>query len=181
MIKHKKESRVEALPIRIAGTIKESIVDGLGVRYVVFVQGCYRNCPGCHNPQTHDPEGGTLTTTDVIWNEIAKDTLLSGVTFSGGEPFLWGHELAVIGRAAREKGLDVYTYTGYTYEELLEKAETEPSVKELLTVTNYLVDGAFVLEQRNLSLRFRGSDNQRILDITCYPNSHEVCVAHQFD
>ena len=173
--------QVETLPIRVAGVVRESIVDGPEVRYVVFVQGCPHHCPGCHNPETHDPEGGTLTSTSIIWKEIQSNPILHGLTFSGGEPFLWGHELAVIGRAAHEIGMDVFTYTGYTYEQLLAKAETEAPVKELLTVSDYLVDGPFILAERDLSLKFRGSRNQRILDIACYPNSHEIHIAHQFD
>ena len=102
--------------------------------------------------------------------------MLRGVTFSGGEPFLWGNELYEIGRAAQEAGLDVMTYSGYTYEQLLGKAKTEEGVRKLLSVTNYLVDGPFVLAERDLSLKFRGSRNQRILDVTCYPNSEEARV-----
>ncbi len=165
------EIAVEEMPIRLFGVARESIVDGPKLRFVVFVQGCPHHCPGCHNPESHDPEGGYISSTTRIWNAIKENPLLKGVTFSGGEPFLWGHELAAIGKAAREAGLDVMTYTGFTYEKLLEKAKTEPAVKELLTVTNYLVDGPFVLAERDLNLKYRGSRNQRILDVTCYPNS----------
>ena len=164
-------AEVPALPIRLYGVARESIVDGPELRFVVFVQGCPHHCPGCHNPQSHDPAGGKMTTTDKIWAAIEENPLLRGVTFSGGEPFLWGHELAAIGTTAREHGLNVMTYTGFTYEKLLEKAETEAGVRELLTVTNYLVDGPFILAQRDLSIHFRGSRNQRILDITGYPNT----------
>ena len=96
--------------------------------------------------------------------------------FSGGEPFLWGEELAEIGRAAHEAGLDVMTYSGYTYEVLLERAKTEEGVRRLLTVTDFLVDGPFILAQRDLTLKFRGSRNQRILDVRCYPNSENARV-----
>ncbi len=169
---------IEEKPIRLYGTAAESIVDGPGVRYVIFVQGCPHRCPGCHNPGSHDPRGGTLSTTRALWEEILKNPLLTGVTFSGGEPFLWADELADIGKAALEKGLDVMTYTGYTYEQLLEMAEEKPSVKRLLTVTNYLVDGRFEQNHRDLNLKYRGSTNQRILDVTCYPNStHAVSTA----
>ena len=162
--------QIESLPIRLFGVVRDSIVDGPGMRYVVFVQGCPHRCPGCHNPGSHSYTGGKLTTTDKIWADIQKYPLTRGITFSGGEPFLWGHELAVLAEKCRDKGLDVMTYTGFTYEHLMQKAETEPSVKELLTVTNYLVDGRYVNELRDLNLHFRGSSNQRILDITCYPN-----------
>lgn len=161
----------EDLPIRLYGTAPDSIVDGPGVRFVIFVQGCPHHCPGCHNPGSHDMEGGTVSSTAELWSAIRRDPLLTGVTFSGGEPFLWAEELAEIGRAAAEVGLDVMTYTGYTYEQLLGMAEENPGVKKLLTVTNYLVDGRYEEENRDLTLRYRGSSNQRILDVTCYPNS----------
>lgn len=158
------------MPIRLAGIIRESIVDGPGLRFVVFVQGCPHHCEGCHNPETHDFNGGFMTTTTEVWKRIRQAKLLRGVTFSGGEPFCQAAELAELGRAARSAGLDVMTYSGYTCEQLLKRAETDGGVRELLTQTNYLVDGPFVLAKRNLNLLFRGSDNQRLLDITCYPN-----------
>ena len=164
------------LPIRLFGVVRESIVDGPNLRFVVFVQGCPHHCPGCHNPESHDPAGGYLSSTARIWNVVRQNPMLRGITFSGGEPFLWGSELYELGRAARDAGLDVMTYTGFTYETLLEKAKNDESVRKLLTVTNYLVDGPFVLAQRDLSLKFRGSRNQRILDVTCYPNSEKARV-----
>ena len=164
------------LPIRLFGVVRESIVDGPQLRYVIFVQGCPHKCAGCHNPESHGYSGGKLTTTKKLVDDIKKNPLLKGVTFSGGEPFLWGHELAVIAREARKSGLDVMTYSGFTYEHLLKKSETEPSVRALLSETNYLVDGRYVESLRDLNLRFRGSTNQRILDITCYPNSVEATV-----
>ncbi len=162
---------IKNMPIRLAGIVRESIVDGPGLRFVVFVQGCPHKCEGCHNPETHDFLGGSMTTTAKIWAEIEKNPMIKGVTFSGGEPFCQPRELAEIGKAAREKGLHVMTYSGFTYDVLLKKAETDEGVRELLSVTNYLVDGPFVASQRDLSLLYRGSKNQRVLDITCYPNS----------
>ena len=169
-----KDEPIENLPIRLFGVVKESIVDGPQLRYVIFVQGCPHKCFGCHNPESHAYGGGKLTTTEKLWNDIKKNPLLRGVTFSGGEPFIWGHELAVIAKKARDAGLDVMTYSGFTYGHLLKKAETEPSVHELLCATNYLVDGRYVDALRDLNLKFRGSRNQRILDVTCYPNSKEA-------
>ncbi|MCI8388736.1 MAG: anaerobic ribonucleoside-triphosphate reductase activating protein [Clostridiales bacterium] len=165
---------IEELPIRLFGVARESIVDGPQLRYVVFVQGCPHKCAGCHNPGSHAYGGGKVTTTTRLWNDITKNPLIKGLTFSGGEPFLWGHELAVVAKKAIESGMDIMTYSGFTYEHLLEKAKTEPSVHELLSVTNYLVDGRYVDSLRDLNLHFRGSSNQRILDITCYPNSTQA-------
>ncbi len=167
---------VSKLPIRLYGTVSESIVDGPGIRFVIFVQGCPHHCPGCHNPLSHDPEGGTLTDTAALWDEILAHPYIDGITFSGGEPFTHAAALAEIGRAAREKGLNVMTYSGYTWERLLDMADSDPGIKSLLTVTNYLVDGPFVLAERDLTLKYRGSRNQRILDITCYPNSAEAAA-----
>ncbi len=167
------------MPMRLAGVIRESIVDGPGLRFVVFVQGCPHHCEGCHNPETHDPAGGYESTTAAVWKKIKETKLLRGVTFSGGEPFAQAKELAEIGEAARDRGLDVMTYSGYTFEQLVKIAEKDAGVHKLLCVTNYLVDGRFELEQRNLGLLFRGSDNQRILDITCYPNNTEYTVLEE--
>lgn len=154
------------LPIRLYGIVRESIVDGPGLRFVVFVQGCPHHCPSCHNPESHGPDGGFLTTTTRIWQNLIGNPTIRGVTFSGGEPFLWAKELAAIGRCANAVGMDVMTYSGWTYEKLLAKAETEPDVRSLLDVTHYLVDGPFVAAERDLSLRFRGSRNQHIRDLT---------------
>jgi len=164
-------------PIRLFGKVKESIVDGPGFRYVIFVQGCPHGCKGCHNPGSHDVNGGTLSSTAELWREISAMPHISGVTFSGGEPFLWAGPLAEIGKAARERGLNVMTYSGYTYEHLLKLADDDNDIRALLTVTNYLVDGPFILAERDITLPYRGSRNQRILDITCYPNSTSAVMA----
>lgn len=164
-------SNISDLPLRLFGTVAESIVDGPGLRYVIFVQGCPHNCPGCHNPLSHDPSGGVPSSVKELWAKISTHSHLDGVTFSGGEPFTHAAALAEIGKLAQSNGLNVMTYSGYTYEKLLDMAKTDPSVHDLLTVTNYLVDGPFILEQRDITLKYRGSSNQRILDVTCYPNS----------
>lgn len=158
------------MPIRLYGIVRESIVDGPGLRFVVFVQGCPHHCPGCHNPESHDPAGGFATTTTRIWENLIKNPSLRGVTFSGGEPFLWAKELAEVGRCARERGLDVMTYSGWTWEELQEMAKTDAGVRDLLSVTRYLVDGPFLQEKRDITLRFRGSANQHIRDIDRWPD-----------
>lgn len=177
----KSKITVEDRPIRLAGVVRESIVDGPELRFVVFVQGCPHDCPGCQNPETHDYNGGFMTSTTKLWAEIDKNPMLKGVTFSGGEPFVWASELAVIGRAAKEKGLSVMTYTGYLYERLLDMAREDKGVRELLTVTDYLVDGPFIEAQRDLGLLFRGSRNQRIIDVENYPNSEAIHVIEKFD
>ena len=149
--------------LRIAGAVNDSIVDGPGFRYVIFTQGCPHGCPGCHNPQTHDFQGGAEVDEELLWQEIAGNPLLSGVTLSGGEPFCQSRALLPLVRRCREKGLHIMAYSGYTLEELL--ALPDPAVGELLKLCDVLVDGRFVLAQRDLTLRFRGSRNQRILDV----------------
>ena len=154
--------------LRISGIIPESIVDGPGFRYVIFTQGCPHHCPGCHNPQTHDFDGGTvITITDgeKILREIKENTLLAGVTFSGGEPFCQPGPLAELAKEIHAIGKNVFVYTGYTYEKLCKMAKTKADVAALLSETDTLVDGPYIEALRDLELRFRGSSNQRILDL----------------
>lgn len=148
----------------IAGVEEESTVDGPGFRYTIFTQGCPHACPGCHNPQTHPFTGGYETDTDELLSDILANPLLRGVTFSGGEPFCQPEPLAALGRQLHERSrLDVFTYTGYTIEELFQ--QENPAVRDLLEQTDYLIDGRYVQALRDLTLRFRGSSNQRILDV----------------
>lgn len=156
----------DANTIRIAGVVGDSIVDGPGLRLAVFVQGCPHNCEGCHNPETHDFSGGIEFDTDDfiarVRDELIHNPIVSGVTFSGGEPMCQPEALCRVAKAVRELGKDIVIYTGYTYEELLERKE--PEVRELLSMTRLLVDGPFILAQRNLEAKFRGSTNQRLID-----------------
>ncbi len=177
----KNEPEVADMPIRLSGVVRESIVDGPQLRFVVFVQGCPHKCPGCQNPETHDPAGGFLTSTAILWKNILENPAIRGVTFSGGEPFIWGEELGEIARACKERGLNVMSYSGWTFEQLKKKAEKDPGVKKLLVYSDYLVDGPYIDEERNLELLFRGSENQRLIDIHNYPNSDTVNVIDYFD
>lgn len=153
------------MKLRLAGLVPESVVDGPGIRFVVFAQGCPHHCPGCHNPETWDPEAGKLVEVEEILSMIAGARLLKGVTFSGGEPFLQAEALSELARGIKKLGLDLMVYTGYEYEELLELARTRPAYMELLELTDILVDGPYYEAQRDLTLAFRGSANQRLLDV----------------
>lgn len=153
------------MDIRIAGTVNDSIVDGPGFRFTIFTQGCPHHCKGCHNPHTHAFDGGEVVTTESILEKIFKNPLLDGVTFSGGDPFCQAKPLVEIAKAVKEKGLDVITYTGYTFEEILEKADDKNMWRQLLELTDFLIDGKFEIEKRSLALHFRGSSNQRIIDV----------------
>lgn len=149
--------------VRIAGVVDESIVDGPGIRFVIFTQGCPHGCPGCHNPQTHDFSGGKDVLISQLLANIQADPLLSGVTFSGGEPFCQAKPLAELARVLKLGGKHIMAYTGYTWDQLLEM--DDHSVQALLHLCDVLVDGPFIQEQRDLSLRFRGSRNQRLIDV----------------
>ena len=147
--------------LRIAGTIGESIVDGPGIRYVVFTQGCPHGCPGCHNPQTHDFAGGKEISVEVLLADITKNPFVKAVTLSGGEPFCQPAALAELAAPLKAKDYHLMSYTGYTFEQLLEKPDALPLLEQL----DLLVDGPFVASRKNIELRFRGSDNQRVLDV----------------
>lgn len=149
--------------LRIAGTVNDSIVDGDGIRFTIFTQGCPHNCNGCHNPQTHDFNGGKIVSIDELLQKIKQNPLLDGVTFSGGEPFCQAHELAILGEKIKSLGLNITTYTGYTFEELYANREKN-HWEELLSVTDILIDGRFVLELKDWNIKFRGSSNQRYID-----------------
>ena len=162
--------------LRISGIVPESIVDGPGIRYTVFVQGCPHHCEGCHNPQTHDFEGGRLVDIEDIMNEIQRNPLLSGATFSGGEPFCQPEALFELGKLIKEKGLNLVCYSGYTFEELLALSEKRPAIKDLLSLTDILIDGKFILKEKSLMLKFRGSKNQRIIDVKKSLSKCEVVI-----
>lgn len=147
--------------IRIAGLVNDSIVDGPGFRFTVFTQGCVHNCPGCHNPQTHDFSGGYDEDTQTIIAKFRENPLLDGVTLTGGDPFCQPEPCLEIARAAHESGLNVWAYTGYLFEEVVK----DPAMRALLEEVDVLIDGPFVLEKRTLSMRFRGSTNQRAIDV----------------
>ena len=143
--------------------VQDSIVDGPGLRFVCFVQGCPHNCPGCHNPESHDPSGGTEMTTDEVIEKMLSNPLTSGLTLSGGEPFAQAEDCLALARAAHEHGLHVMAYTGWTYEHLLQ--DGSEAQKALLAEVDVLVDGPFLLRERSLNLPWRGSRNQRIIDL----------------
>lgn len=149
------------MDIRIAGLVNDSIVDGPGFRYAIFTQGCPHNCPGCHNPETHSFTGGKCVDTREIIENFRKNPLLDGITLTGGDPFCQPAPCAELARAAHESNLTVWAYSGYLFEEIL----ADPAMRAMLEEVDVLVDGPFLLAQRTLSLRFRGSKNQRLIDV----------------
>lgn len=158
------------MKIRIFGIANDSIVDGPGLRLTVFTQGCPHGCPGCHNPQSHDFAGGREMDTGEILKMMRENPLLDGVTLSGGEPFCQVEACLEIAKAAHAAGLNVWGYSGYTFEQLRQK----PECASLLTELDVLVDGPFVLAKRSLECPWRGSTNQRLIDVRKSLNAGEA-------
>jgi anaerobic ribonucleoside-triphosphate reductase activating protein len=148
--------------MRLAGIIPNSLTNGEGMRMVIFFQGCPHHCPECHNPSTWDFNGGVEMTLDEVKAKIGENfDLIDGITLSGGEPFAQAKDAAALAAYAKQMGLSVWSYTGYKYEDIAEKNE----FKELLQNINTLVDGPFIKELKDENLKYRGSNNQRILNL----------------
>ena len=149
--------------MKIYGLVQDSIVDGPGFRFSCFVQGCPHHCPGCHNPDSHDSAGGTEMTTDEVITQMLSNPLTDGLTLTGGEPFAQAEDCLTLARAAHANRLNVWSYSGWTFEQLL--SEGTDAQKALLREIDVLVDGPFILAERSLTLNWRGSRNQRVIDV----------------
>jgi len=146
----------------LSGIVSDSIVDGPGIRTTIFSQGCPHHCPGCHNPETWDFGCGTTVSVEAIMDIVKSNPLCRGVTFSGGEPFAQAEGFAKLAELLKKQGYEVASYSGYTFEELLEGSEDQ---KRLLEAIDILIDGPFLMAEKSLEIAFRGSRNQRILDV----------------
>ena len=162
--------------MRIANYVQDSIVDGPGFRFTLFVQGCPHHCAGCHNPQTHDFDGGREETVDSILHALLSNPLTDGLTLSGGEPFAQPDDCAKLAEEARKHGLNVWAYSGWTFEELMQ--DVRPGVRKLLEQCDVLVDGRFVQEEKSLGIKWRGSRNQRLIDV---PKSLKSGIAEEIE
>lgn len=183
--------------LRLAGVVRESIVDGPGLRFAIFCQGCPHNCPKCHNQDTHDFSGGYDCDIQKIVNAIEENPLLSGVTFSGGEPSHQPVAFLEIAKKVKSRGLNIWMYSGYTLEELLsranstisdlnnmnenssqtsEKNEEQVALKGLLSLIDVLVDGKFINELKDLTLPFRGSKNQKLIDMAATKRHNKIVL-----
>ncbi|MBR3660957.1 MAG: anaerobic ribonucleoside-triphosphate reductase activating protein [Bacilli bacterium] len=152
--------------IRLAADLQtDSIVDGPGLRAVLWTQGCGHHCRGCQNPQTWDFNGGGLVPISMVKDAIAELEYHTGLTISGGDPMYQVESCLEIAKYAKSLGLNIWVYTGFTFEELLKLSKTEPIYLEFLKIIDVLVDGRFILEERDLSILFRGSRNQRLIDV----------------
>jgi len=161
--------------LRLSGITPESFVDGPGLRYVIFTQGCLHHCYNCHNPASWNMDGGKEFSVKEIIRMIKKQKKnIQGITFSGGEPFLQAGELAEAALAAHQIGLDVVTYSGFTYEELTEK--NDKNINALLFASDILIDGKYIHELKSASLQFCGSSNQRIIDIAKTQKNNEIVL-----
>lgn len=157
--------------LNLSGIVQDSIVDGPGIRTTIFSQGCPHHCPGCHNPETWDFGCGTDMPVETLVEIVRENPLCRGVTFSGGEPFAQAEGFAKLARLLKDKGYEVASYSGYTFEELLEGTDAE---KELLRSIDILIDGPFLMAEKSLELSFRGSRNQRILDVPASLAAHQA-------
>lgn len=167
----------ETVTFRIAGIVDDSIVDGPGLRTTVFFQGCVHHCPGCHNPDTHAFDGGYETTVEAVYQHIKEQRLSHAVTFSGGDPFNQPLALSSLVERLKEEGYHICIYTGYVYEHL----KQDQLAASILKHADLLVDGPFLEANKSLELKFRGSTNQRIIDLrkmrfyeTMYPDYDEI-------
>ncbi len=152
--------------IRLAADLQtDSIVDGPGLRAVLWTQGCAHHCPGCQNPQTWDFNGGGLVPIDMVLEAIDELEYQDGITFSGGDPMFQPEACNKIAEYCRNKGLNIWVYTGFTFEELISLAKRKPIYMDFLKKIDVLVDGRFIEAQKDLGLLFRGSSNQRLIDI----------------
>ena len=151
--------------IRLSGIAYESLVNGPGMRRVFFAQGCRHNCKGCFNPDTHDFNGGEERNMDELIEAVKENPMLRGVTFSGGDPWEQADKFAYMAKAFKDNGLSVWSYTGYTYEYILEHKDERNGWNELLNNIDVLVDGRFEEDKVEEGLKFRGSSNQRIIHV----------------
>ena len=149
------------MEVRLFGTANDSIVDGPGLRYTIFTQGCFHNCPGCHNPKSHDINGGYLKDIKEIIAEIDENPLLDGITLSGGEPMLQIEPLIEICKTVKQRGLNIVIYSGFTFEQIVKDLR----MKSLLILCDMLIDGRFEQDKKSLALLYRGSSNQRLINI----------------
>lgn len=149
------------MQLQIAGIIDDSVVDGPGVRYTIFTQGCSHCCPGCHNPETHDYNGGTSVKIDDLMADIVRFKYIKGVTLSGGEPFDQPEALTELVARLKNKGYDVLLFSGYTFEEIIQDSAKIQALNHIDT----LIDGRFDIKQHAPTLRFSGSSNQRVIDV----------------
>lgn len=169
------------MQIRLAGDLQsDSIVDGEGIRTVIWTQGCVHNCFGCHNPHTHSFTDGYLVDIEEVKKQIKNLEGQDGITLSGGDPFCQVNACLEIAKYAKELKLNVWCYTGYTFEELLEKSKNNPKILELLNNIDVLIDGKFEIDKKDMLIKFRGSSNQRIINVKRSLKNNKICLVQKY-
>lgn len=170
------------MKIRLAGNLQsDSIVDGEGLRTVIWTQGCSHNCYGCHNKETHDFNGGFEVEIEDLKKEIKKLKYQDGVTLSGGDPFFQIPACLELAKFCHSINLNVWCYTGYTFEQLMIISKSNPKVLDFLKEIDVLIDGKFILEEKSFNVKFRGSKNQRILDVKESLKNNKACLVKKYD
>ncbi len=170
------------MKIRLAAPLQyDSVVDGEGIRTVIWTQGCSHNCKGCHNPETHDFNGGALIDIEDIKKELMNLKFQDGITLSGGDPFMQPDACLEIAKFAKKIGLNVWTYTGFTFDQLKTLGRTKPVIIELLKNIDVLIDGKFVLEEKTYEAPYRGSKNQRIIDVQQSLIKNEIVIVDKYN
>ena len=170
------------MKIRLATPVlqTDSIVDGEGIRAVLWTQGCLHKCPGCHNPQTHSFEDGFEVDIEEVKEQIDSLEGHDGVTFSGGDPFYQVDACLEIAKYKKSKKMNIWCYTGFTFEGLIIQGKQNPKIIELLKLIDVLIDGPFILEEKSLDCIFRGSKNQRIVDTIESLKKKKVCLIEKY-
>lgn len=160
--------------IRLSGIVYESLVNGPGMRRVFFAQGCKHNCIGCFNKDTHDFLGGEEMDMDLLIKDLKDNPMIKGVTFSGGDPLEQAEKFAYIALQAKNLGLNIWCYTGYEFEYILENIDKECGWRNLLENIDVIVDGKFDINKKKDGLKFKGSENQRIIDVKESLKNNEI-------
>lgn len=170
------------MKIRLAADLQpDSIVDGEGIRTVIWTQGCPHHCRGCHNPSTHDFKDGILVNIEEVKEKLKNIKYQDGITFSGGDPLCQVEACLEIAKYARSLKMNVWCYTGYTYEQLMIMANNNKKILEFLNHIDVLIDGKFILEEKSLDIAFRGSKNQRIIDVKKSLEKNKPCTIKKYD
>ena len=163
--------------IRLAADLQtDSIVDGPGLRTVIWTQGCSHHCRGCQNPQTWDFNGGGEVPIKMVLEAIDELEYQDGITFSGGDPMFQPEACTKIAKYCKEKGYNIWVYTGFDYEKLLKMSKEKPIYKKFLSYIDVLVDGKFKIKELDLNILFRGSTNQRLIDVQKSLSSNQIVL-----
>lgn len=170
------------MKIRLAADLQsDSIVDGEGIRTVIWTQGCPHNCRGCHNPSTHDFNDGCLIDVEDVKERIKNLEFQDGITFSGGDPLCQVDACLELAKFSKKCNLNIWCYTGYTYEQLMIMSKSNQKILEFLSYVDVLIDGKFILEEKSLNVAFRGSKNQRVIDVQKSLKEKQVCTIKKYD